>query len=75
MPRILVEVRDGRIGRDPALVTGEGGEVLHRFETNVPVDVGDRMMLPDETEVEVIGVHEHIGTTWAQVVMVGNIWD
>lgn len=71
---ISVEVRDGRVGRDPSLVTAAGGEVLHRFHTDVPYNVGDPMQLPDETDVEVIGVQERIDHQWVQVVTVGDNW-
>ncbi|WP_109507342.1 hypothetical protein [Nocardioides speluncae] len=72
---IHVTVRDGRIGRDPARVTDEGGEILMEFETSEPLDVGHRLNLPDDTEVVVIGLTERLGAGWSQVVTVGNSFD
>jgi len=48
-------VRDGRIGRDPALVTEDGGEILMEFDADHRVEVGERLTLPDGTDVVVIG--------------------
>lgn len=73
---IKVTVRDGRMGRDPGLVDDEGGEVLMAFEAARPLDVGDRLTLPDGAEVVVIGLTEHLGGAdgWGQVVFVGDVW-
>ncbi len=71
---ISVEVHNGRLGRNPSFVTSAGGEVLLRFETDVPYAVGDLMQLPDGTEGKIISVHERIGTPSVQVVAVGDAW-
>lgn len=73
--RIHVEVRDGRMGRDQSMVTEAGGELLMEYDTDVPVDVSDRLMLPGGTEVEVIGYRELLGETWTQIASVGNTLD
>lgn len=54
-------VRDGRVGRDPALVTEQGGEILVEFDTDHPVQVGERLTLPDGNEVVVIGQNTALG--------------
>jgi len=48
-------VRDGLIGRDPALVTEDGGEILMEFDADHPVEDVERLTLPDGTDVVVIG--------------------
>lgn len=68
-----VIVRDARLGPDPALVTGEGGEVLHEFESDRIYDLGDRLVLPDGTQVKVIGFRETFADEHTQVLMIGNI--
>jgi hypothetical protein len=73
---IRIEVRDGRIGRDPALVTEEGGELLASFDSPEPLDEGARLTLPDGTVVEVIGFQETFNDVhWTQVVSVGGVFD
>jgi hypothetical protein len=54
-------VRDGRVGRDPTLVTEDGGEILGEFEADHPVDIGERLTLPDGNEVVVIGQNVAFG--------------
>lgn len=71
---ISVEVRDSRVGRDPDLVIAEGGEVLLRFETDVPYHVGDPMRLPDGTGAKVIDVDERISHRGVQIVTVSDTW-
>lgn len=72
---IAIEVRDGRVGRDPTLVTSEGGEVLYRFETDVPYALGDLVHLPDGTDAKVISLQEQVSPRWQQVVTVGDTWN
>ena len=50
--RVKVTVRDGRQGC--SLASLSEGEVLMDFETDRLYFVGDRLRLPDDTEVEVI---------------------
>jgi hypothetical protein len=72
---IQVTVRDGRAGRDPAKVTLEGGEVLAEFEKDFPpFEEGDRLTLPDGSQVMVIGTAEGLGPSrWTQTIYVGNV--
>lgn len=73
---IEVTVRDGRMGRDPAQVTDEGGEILKVYRTNEFVDVGDRITLDDGTEVEIIGMNERHSDKGVFITAhVGGIWD
>lgn len=73
---VRIEVRDGRIGRDPALVTEEGGELLASFDSPEPLEEGARLTLPDGTVVEVIGYREtFIDDRWTQVLAVGGVFD
>lgn len=74
---IYIEVRDGRMGRDPKLVTEAGGEVLATFDSDKPFNEGDRLNLPDGTTVEVIGYEEVLGGPkgWSQILFVGDVFD
>lgn len=73
---IQITVRDGRSGRDRALDTEEGGVVLMQFEGPRFLDEGERLTLPDGSEVEIIGGNEHMGgEDWRQTVFVGNVWN
>jgi hypothetical protein len=74
---IYIEVRDGRMGRDPELVTEAGGELLASFKSDRPFEEGDRLTLPDGTTVQVIGYDEVIGDPqgWKQVLFVGDVFD
>jgi hypothetical protein len=76
MPKIQVTVRDGRVGRDPARVTPEGGEVLAEFEHGgPPFTEGDTLTLPDGTQVTVIGTTVSIGSSrWEQTVHIADIF-
>ena len=72
---IQVTVRDARIGRDPDLVTDQGGEVLMQYARKTLHEEGDVITLPDGTEVDVI----HASETYAldtdqqsQIVRVGT---
>jgi hypothetical protein len=70
-----VIVRDGRPGRDPALVTEDGGEVLDEYELEDyrAWKIGDRLTLPDGFEVEVIAVGESLVATRAVTTLtIGN---
>jgi hypothetical protein len=72
-----ITVRDGRIGRDPDLVTEEGGEVLMVLHRVRPVVKGEQLTLPDGTDVRVIGSgkprgRDGVGT---QTVHVGDLFD
>lgn len=51
---IQVTVRDARIGRDPDLVTDQGGEVLMEYFRKTMHEDGDVITLPDGTEVDVL---------------------
>jgi hypothetical protein len=69
-----VVVQDGPVGRDPALVTDRGGEVFHEFETEQSFDIGDRLTLPDGTEVKVIQVQGEITeSSVTQILTVANV--
>jgi hypothetical protein len=57
---IQIIVHDGRIGRDPALVTKEGGEVLMEYESETPLDIGDTVALPNGSTAVVIGINDDI---------------
>lgn len=71
---IKITVRDGRFGRDPQLVTDEGGEVLREFESDRLYTEGDRLTLNDGVEVEVIGVKETFSSTGVtQTLYVGDV--
>ena len=73
---VRIEVRDGRIGRDPALVTEEGGELLTSFDSPEPLEEDAQLMLPDGTVVEVIGFREmFINGHWTQVLSVGGVFN
>jgi urease accessory protein UreE len=73
---VRIEVRDGRIGRDPELVTEEGGELLASFDSPEPLEEGTRLTLPDGTVVEVLGYRETIiDDHWTQVLSVGGVFD
>ncbi len=74
--QVEITVRDGRMGRDPALVSDAGGEVLQVFMTNGLYDVDDRLMLGDGAEVYVIRTEELVGTEpLHQTVFVGDPWE
>jgi len=57
---VRVIVRDGRASRDPNLVTVDGGEVLAELDVERRYRAGDRLTLPDGTDVVVIGVRERV---------------
>lgn len=72
---IKVIVRDGRMGRDPQLVTDEGGEVLMTFDSDRPYDEGDVLTLPNGDRVQVIGLKETISATgWDLTLYVGDLF-
>lgn len=73
---IKVTIRDGRVGRDPAQVTPEGhGPVLETRDCARPIEVDDRLMLSDGTEVVAVGVDELLRPgSWEQIVHVGNVF-
>src|SRR4029077_1029191 len=50
-----VVVRDGRLGRDPALVTEKGGEILLELDTDRLYEPGEHITLSDGTEVVIVG--------------------
>lgn len=70
-----ITIRDGRIGRNPAQATPEGwGPVLGVVERDEPLEMGDKIRLPDSDGL-VIGVSEGPGPSgWEQTVHVGNMW-
>jgi hypothetical protein len=73
MPKIQVTVRDGRVGRDPARVTPEGGEVLAEFERGSLLNIGDQLTLADGTPVVVIGETVNVSATGQrQTVHIGD---
>jgi hypothetical protein len=70
-----VVVRDGRRGRDLSKVTDEGGEILAEFDARLTKSYaeGDRLTLPDGTEVVVIGFNETItDMDWNYTLFVGS---
>ena len=67
--QLQVVVRDGRIGRDPAQVTDEGGPVLGTFQADRFIEVGERINLPDGTMAPVIGSREEYGTVGATLTL------
>lgn len=71
--QIHVQVRDGRSGRDPSRVTDQGGEILAEFDSPRLHTEGERLTLPDGTEVEIIGVTEDLASG-RQTLSVGNVW-
>jgi hypothetical protein len=75
MGAIKVTVRDGRIGRDPNLVTDGGGEILMQYETDRPVAIGDRLTLPSGSDIAVIGIDDDIvpGVRWSQTAYAGDL--
>jgi hypothetical protein len=74
--QIEITVRDGRMGRDPTLVTDAGGEVLQVFMTNCLYDVDDRLTLGDGAEVYVASTDEVVGTEpLRQTLVVGDPWE
>jgi hypothetical protein len=67
-------IRDGRKGHQVA-TDGKGG-VLAEVEHEGLMDIGDKIRLPDGTDVLVIGVEERLGSKSAdasQTVFVGSI--
>jgi hypothetical protein len=77
MIMFTITVRDRRIGRDPALITEEGGEVLMVLKQIRPLPQGARLTLPDGTEVEVVDSGHPRGAAGVgtQTVHVDEIWD
>jgi hypothetical protein len=80
MPYVKVTVRDGRAGRKGghAGVTSQGwGEVLARFEKDLPpLDEGNVLVLPDGARVMVIGSEEtYYADRCEQTVHVGRALD
>lgn len=73
---IQVTVRDGRMGRDPALVDENGhGQILKTVTMTEPVEEGQILTLSDGTEVKVIGYEEKISTNeWSQIAFVGDVF-
>jgi hypothetical protein len=59
---IRITVRDARIGRDPSLVTDQGGAVLMEYTRRTMHEDGDVITLLDGTEVDVI----HCGEKYSQ---------
>lgn len=83
--RILLELRDGRVTRDPARVTPEGGELLETRWIERPIDLGERLTLASGDEVLIIGFNEtikhdewkivaHVGEPWADELRKGPAW-
>jgi hypothetical protein len=71
MGRVIV--RDTRVGRDSALVTDEGGEVLAEFEDQRFWQRGDRFTLPNGEHVEVLRVTRTVtDDSWITVLFVGD---
>jgi hypothetical protein len=78
---LRITVRDGRVGRDPELVTEDGGEVLNEFDSERPIEEGEQLTLPNGETVIVIsvthdivpGVSWHQGVNWHQTVHIGNL--
>jgi hypothetical protein len=69
---VKVTVRDGRMGRGQ-LGTADG-RVLMEFETDRLYSNGDRLWLPDDTEVEVIDVRETFSESGvAQTLHIGDV--
>jgi hypothetical protein len=68
--------RDGRVGRDPAQVTPEGhSPILETRDCAQPIEVDDRLMRSDGTEVVVVGVDELLRPgSWEQIGHVGNVF-
>lgn len=54
MGGVQLTIRDGRIGRDAARATGEGGEILGTRHVAHPLIVGELLTLDDGTTVQVI---------------------
>ena len=72
---IQITVRDARIGRDPALVTDQGGEVLMEYLRKTMHEDGDVITLPDGTEVDVLHSGERFSRDTehqSQIVRVGT---
>jgi hypothetical protein len=67
-------IRDGR--KDRQIATDGQGGVLAEVEHQGPMDIGDKIRLPDGTDVLVIEVEETFGPKPAgasQTVVVGSI--
>ena len=73
---VAVTVRDGRSGRDEALVDPKTslGAVLSRFQAATPFRVGDSLTLPDGSQWPVTDVRSamSLSGTWSQVVTIGD---
>ena len=78
-----VVVRDGRLGRDPALVTEKGGEILLELDTDRLYEPGEHITLSDGTEVVIVGddfyLHEmneaNEIVSGTQVLHVGDVFE
>ncbi len=72
---VEITIRDGRIGRNPAQDTPEGGPILATVERAEPLEVGQRVNLPDGAIVKIIGTKDDIlpGQSWRQTVFIGNV--
>jgi len=72
---IQITVRDARSGRDPALVTDQGGEVLMEYVRKTMHEEGDVITLPDGTEVDVLHSGEQFSRDTdhpSQIVRIGT---
>lgn len=72
---VHVRVRDGRPGRDPALVEGGLGELLFEYDVDEPPDIGDLVDLPDGTSAKIIGTQDDLSADgWVIDATVAETW-